>query len=125
MATKAQKKIGYTGGSEGLISGLGKFFLISGIVTSLAFFLISAWTDFTFTAFWGIAGLVTFVQGLILYALCIAFSDVIRILKKQNGINYSGTISEVVPEFAVACSDCDMLVDNTETSCPSCKAAFN
>lgn len=125
MATKNKLTTGYEGGKEGLLSAMATFFLIVGIAGSGACFTVSYWSDLDFTPFWVAMGIVVFVQGLFLYAVTGAGADILRLLKKQNGLPFGGQISEAEPICKFTCSECSTVVDDIFNLCPNCKAKFD
>ncbi|MBD3652352.1 hypothetical protein [Kangiella sp.] len=127
MATKVKKTIGHKGGLENLLSGLATLFLVIGIVGAITVLLLSVDFNGRFSLLGLILGLIPvigiLVHGLFLYALCSAGAEVLRLLKKQNGLPYGGNISGSDPIYEKFCSECGVRVGERD-DCPSCKATF-
>jgi hypothetical protein len=91
-----------TGGKEGQLEGLGTFFLVAGIVGA-AFGLwysgyvtkVESYDDWgdEFSAAWIYISLASLIQGIFFYILLTAGAEVLRLLKKLNGLPYGGEIS--------------------------------
>jgi hypothetical protein len=126
MATRVRKVIGYKGGSEGAVSGLGTFLMWSGVlgfVIAGVIFLASG-----FQAAFLILAVVSLFQGVAAGFLSDALADVIRLLKRQNGLSFGGGISEVKPVYGEVCSECGNDItgygDVTYRKCGKCGAIF-
>jgi hypothetical protein len=107
-ASRIRKVVGYAGGREGHLSSLGMMLRWLGIA-GFAFAVIASVADskkdgasVLYLAF-GISGL---VQGFIADRLCAGLADVIRLLKKQNGLQYGGEILTPLPVYIECCSAC-------------------
>lgn len=130
MAQRIKRIIGYAGGAESLLEGLGAFFFFIGIVGLIAAFVVSGFVTRTgWNHDWGEGGLsisyialgaVSFIQGIFFYILLNAGAEVIRLLKKQNGLNYGGEISQAEPIFELHCSNCDRPINEADPECHAC-----
>lgn len=139
MAKATKEQIGYTGGRESALSDLGAFFLWVGIIGFIAA-VISAgfatreelhesWAENGFSGLWITVGIVSLVQGIAANVFCKAFADILRLLKKQNGVPYGGEISTAKPLYVYTCSECGAdgppwVVDVKSDKCEKCGAAF-
>ncbi|MCO4320696.1 hypothetical protein [Aliidiomarina quisquiliarum] len=54
-----------------------------------------------------------------------AGADILRLLKKQNGLPFGGHIPKTEPICTFTCSECSATVYESSSSCPSCKAKFD
>jgi hypothetical protein len=124
MAKRIEKVIGYSGGKEGLIAGLGTFFLTIGIIGAIAAFFTSGlvtktewyhdWGQDGLSISWVAFGSLSLIQGIIIFILLNAGAEIIRLLKKQNGLKYGGKISEAKPILELHCSNCDSRLPPSE-----------
>jgi DNA-directed RNA polymerase subunit RPC12/RpoP len=75
-----------------------------------------------------IAAIVAFVQGAVLERLFKAGAEIIRLLKKFNGLKFSGQISQPTglldDALFYVCSACGASVASAETKCARCGAEF-
>jgi hypothetical protein len=104
----AEKPVTYYGGIEGNLSGWGKFILGTCIILGIVCFVVSGstgrgysadkWSVSVFSGFWISVGIGTIIQGIVLYLFLSALAEIIRLLKKSNGLPYSGQISIVYKE---------------------------
>ncbi|MBL7075078.1 hypothetical protein ISS37_07560 [candidate division KSB1 bacterium] len=109
MATIDKEITGYAGGKEGRMSGLATFFIIIGIIGLIACFILagfvtktsksSSWGENGLSPIWIALGIVCLIQGIALSIVLSAGAEVIRLLKKQNGLEYGGKISKPYPKF--------------------------
>jgi hypothetical protein len=64
------------------------------------------WGDNGLSGPWITVGLVSLIQGIAANVFCKAFADMIRLLKMQNDVHYSGEISPATPLYPLACAEC-------------------
>lgn len=93
-----QKRTTYRGGVEGRLEKTGDNFWAFGIC-GLVFGLFAALIlivegQITWAGVSCIAGIVAFVQGAVINTLFGAGAEIIRLLKKSNGVKFSGEISQ-------------------------------
>lgn len=134
MARKEKEFVGYSGGLETKMSVAGIFFLILGIIGLIISFIISGfvtktsvysdWGDDGLSAEWIGFGVVSLIQGIVLSVIFNAGGEIIRLLKKLNGLKFSGKISESTPVFLLKCSECGHVVDKYDKICPNCGKEF-
>jgi hypothetical protein len=99
----------YSGGIEGNLSGWAMFFLICSVILGVICFIAAgnapkkyssnSWGEDGFSGLWIGVGIGTVAQGIVLYLFLVALAEIIRLLKKQNGLSYSGKISEVYKQL--------------------------
>jgi hypothetical protein len=102
---------GYLGGCAGALGLIAAFFLM---VTG----------QITWAVVCGITAIVAFVQGSVIDLLFKAGAEIIRLLKKSNGLKFNGEISG--PTFVVSyvCSACGVVVPPIKTKCGGCGVEF-
>lgn len=120
MAKVIKKLIGYEGGREETLSGLGTFFLWISIIGSISAFVFSgfatrqdwrdSWADNGFASGWVTLGIVCLIQGIAANILCKAFADVVRLLKKQVNVPYGGELVTATPIYRFTCSECNTYI---------------
>jgi hypothetical protein len=126
MATRVKRIRDYEGGSEAALSGLGTFFLVVGVIGALLAFAFAGLNDRN-SSLWITAGVVGLVQGMMTNILCKGFAEIIRLLKKLNGIPFGGHISKATPLYENVCSECGTsLYDEflPAAKCPKCAVEF-
>lgn len=104
MATVIRKVEPSSGGKEGLLTGLGIFFLIIGILGAVAQVIAAVGTE---NPAWLLPALASFLWGLVVFAVLSAVGEIIRLLKKLNGLPYGGKISEPNAVYSTHCSICN------------------
>lgn len=134
MAKKIKKATGYSGGKEGQMSVLGMLFLVFGIIGFIVCFYVSgevtktyyghSWGDNGFSPIWIVFGVTCLVQGIGAFIILTAGAEIIRLLKKLNGLNYGGKISEPEIDVEFTCSDCGGVVAHDSRECRACEKKF-
>ncbi len=121
----------YAGGTEGHMSELAKVLLGFSIIGLIACVIISvsSWGD-GFSVLWIAVGVACLIQGIALFIILQAGAELIRLLKKLNGLNYGGSISEPKPVCIYKCTECGVPVQVTNfvrpyRICPKCNSAFD
>ena len=73
-----------------------------------------------------IIAFVTFVRGVVINTLFKAGAEIIRLLKKSNGLKFIGEISQPTAQQDTRryCSACGEFVYRSQTKCPGCGAEF-
>jgi len=93
-----EKKI-FVGGLEATVDGVAVFYLILSILLFVVCVGIAtgdeAKVEHT-SAIWIAAGVISVIQGITFWVVGKIFAEILRLLKKQNGVQYSGEISETV-----------------------------
>ena len=72
-----------------------------------------------------IGGIFLALNGVVANALLQSFSEVIRLLKKQNGMAYGGSISLAHPVYRYICSKCGRNQEHAVSRCWSCGESFD
>jgi len=114
---------------EALLEGVGGTYSQAGIVIG-GVALIAALV-FLCKAQYGQAGLLivigfaTIWQGFVFSVLFRAGAEVIRLLKKSNGLKFDGVISGTTIRHSYSCSICaEFVSDRTQFNCVRCGAKF-
>jgi hypothetical protein len=122
-------QVGYTGGLEDRLSSLGRVLRWIGIA-GIAFSVFAAVNysekDGTSVLYLAV-GIIGFLQAIIADAFCQGFAEVIRLLKKQNGLPYGGEIRLPMPVYPVSCPVCGFEGESLQvlSICPNCEATFD
>lgn len=138
MAKKVEvEKLVYSGGEESHLSYLGGFFIILGVTGLAVCFIISGyvtgtptstgWAENGLSPLWITIGVVGLIQGIALCVILNAGAEVIRLLKKLNGLKFSGEISEpeVETQIELQCSKCgNNDIYEVSTKCSKCGEEF-
>jgi len=134
MATINKELIGYYGGKEEQMSGLATFFLVVGIIGCIACIIVagsvtktssySDWGEHGVSPVWVVLGLACLIHGIALFIVLRGGAEIIRLLKKQNGLQYAGKISEPFPEYVYKCPACGITVDSDAVKCFGCGEKF-
>jgi len=122
MAEKIIEHIADAQGKEAQLTFLGRFFLVLGII---GLFVSIGVVIYSANFFWFAAGISGLVFGIIMHIALGAIAEIIRLLKLQAGLNYSGKISQ--PDFSMVykCSQCSGVVSGESTQCTNCGAFFD
>jgi hypothetical protein len=135
MAKLVRKETGYEGGIEDKMSTLAGIFLILNIATAVICIIVffSSLGDFSKMEQYRVISIVMAIacaiSGTALYIILEAGAEIVRLLKKQNGIRYSGDISQAnKPIYSYACSNCGAVFGtpyiNAIKQCHICKEAI-
>jgi DNA-directed RNA polymerase subunit RPC12/RpoP len=123
-----QKRTTYRGGIEDSLENTGGAFAVFGFLGLIAAFGLAANGEGSLAGACCIAAIVAFVQGALVHKLCKAGAEIIRLLKKSNGLKFSGQISQPTGLLEGAlfyvCSACGASVPPSETKCVVCGAEF-
>ena len=116
-----------TGTVEGKLEGGGTFYIfISFLVFAVCFvFAFSDEAKLTNTSFiWIGVGLGLAAQGIIFWILFKGAAEVIRLLKKLNGISYEGHISGNNQQREFTCTECGAATTEKAKYCSHCGVSF-
>jgi Flp pilus assembly protein TadB len=121
-----EKRTKRTGGVESLLQRYGLFFAVMSIIIFVLLIIFSlrviAQKAVLAALFIGI-GVAALIQGLMLKTLFDAGAEVIRLLKRLNGLPYAGSISETEGEGKTFfCTDCGEPVAIEQKFCTQCGA---
>jgi hypothetical protein len=125
MAELIKKRVAFEGGREETLSKTGSnllFFGLAGGAISAFIGMVSGQN----TAVCVIGGILIALNAIVVNALLQSFAEVIRLLKKQNGLEYGGSILPVTPFYEFACSECGSEQSDTPLEwCWKCKSTFD
>ena len=134
MAQKIMKVTHYEGGKEASMSAGGNFILFLGIVALISGIVaggfITADSEYDDWAENGldwtivILGFAAFIQSLLAWLILSGGAEIIRLLKKLNGLDFDGSIAEVAPVSREECSECGEPADAYQKRCQKCKKEF-
>lgn len=104
-----------SGGLESLFEAIGIFFIVAGVLLAMSLFFVI-----------GIIAIVPSLQitvfSFLLWLLLRFFAEVIRLLKRQAGMEYEGRISGKHEEEVIAsCSNCGAML-HSDVACDQCGA---
>jgi DNA-directed RNA polymerase subunit RPC12/RpoP len=98
------------------------------LVGLLVGFLVLVTGQTTWAVVCCIIAIVAFAQGCVVYTLFLAGAEIIRLLKKSNGLKFSGKISQPTGLLdgvvAYWCSACGAPVPPSGAKCAGCGAEF-
>ena len=120
MATLQKKQIGYAGGQEGALSSVGTTCRWMGFLVAMVSVIAAMGSSGSSGVVAGLCvvnGIIGLGLCLTIDAVCHGFADVIRILKKQNGLQYSGEILSPRPTYRMVCSECGSQDFSTTNPC--------
>jgi hypothetical protein len=116
------------GGIESQLDGIGVFFLIISIISFIGCLFLSR--DETvrqtgLSSIWVVLGIAGIAEGIIFWILFKAGAEIIRLLKKLNGLHYGGSISETI-DYGTEnkCTECGALVAPEAKFCTQCGVSF-
>ena len=116
MARRIELERRSTGGLEASLDFAAVALLVAGITVAGVFLI---W--WRFDGVLPATGLL--VNAALSWLLLRSVAEIIRLLKHQNGLPYSGKISAAGESSLYFCSDCDALL-HSETRCDSCGATI-
>jgi hypothetical protein len=121
---KIQERKERTGGIESKLDGVAVFYLVLSILALIVCLVMSqdeVIKKIGFSSFLIAIGIGATVQGIVFWILFRADAEVVRLLKKLNGLPYAGSISETVGETAsYVCTDCGAQVSVIDKVCTQC-----
>ncbi len=117
MATRTRKVVGYGGGLESSASGLGSFMLGVGIAALLVSMIVAS-NSYSARGLWIALGIAGFLGGIVWFVVFRAVAEIVRLLKRLNGLTYAGTISQARPIEATVCSECGGRLYDWRSSAP-------
>lgn len=117
-----------TGGIENQLDGVGIFYLIISIIGLIACIILSQDETIKQTglsSLWIGLAIGVIAQGIIFWILFKAGAEVIRLLKKLNGLPYGGVISETYGSGTqYTCTECGTPVAPNAKFCTNCGVSF-
>jgi DNA-directed RNA polymerase subunit RPC12/RpoP len=108
-------------GLENTLEGAGIFMAWLGLLGGIGMIWAAVSTE---NLILGLLGAVAIVQGFVLCIVLEAFAEVLRLLKKSQGLPYSGYISEGGHLKDYRCSVCKHHILEDTPQCPGCGAKF-
>jgi DNA-directed RNA polymerase subunit RPC12/RpoP len=123
-----QRSTPYRGGLEESLENTGGGFAAFGFFLLLVALLLFLAGEGTWASVCFLSAVVVFVQGAMIYTLCKAGAEIIRLLKKSNGLKFSGKISQPTglldDALFYVCSACGASVHPAQMRCTGCGAEF-
>jgi DNA-directed RNA polymerase subunit RPC12/RpoP len=130
IVAQEQKRTTYKGGLEERLEHTGGGFQVFGILGLIAALLLLVDREFTWAAACCGFAVVAFMQGAVVITMCKLGAEIIRLLKKSNGLKYSGEISQPTDQLdevvSYECSACGAPVPmfRPHIKCVVCGAEF-
>jgi DNA-directed RNA polymerase subunit RPC12/RpoP len=127
-ATRIKRNLG--GGIEDSLEWVADVIFMIGMVGGLIIGVVSLMAASTNSAygsmmFYGIAlAVAVCFQSWIFNVFMKAAAEIIRLLKKSSGLEYSGQISQPTIEMSPVCSNCSISVTHEQKRCQCCGAFF-
>ena len=117
-------QISYSGGIEARLEGFGALFGILAIIGLPAALYYGNTSGYRMV--WAAAGISGLINGIGVWILFQGLANMIRLLKQQNNLPYSGKISAPKEEKTMpfTCPECGEGVLESATSCPECECEF-
>jgi hypothetical protein len=117
------------GGIESKLDSVAGILLLLSIIFLVAYIIFSLSHKYQDTGLSMILfgfGVVGLFQGIIAWVIFKAGADVIRLLKKLNGLPFAGVISATKPQNVTGyeCTECHAPVAPDATACPKCGTKF-
>lgn len=113
---------------ESRLETIGIFYLVISVVAGVVLIAFTASQSGNMSSYsYFLSGIAIGIalQGIIFWVLLKAGAEIIRLLKKQNGLPYEGEISTVYEEAPqVTCNACGTSVSPDAKYCSSCGAEF-
>jgi len=125
MAHLVKKQLGFRGGREGTLSLMGSLMLWLGLIGGIVTAFVGVVSRHVDTTACVISGIVIALNAIVANALLQGFAEVIRLLKKQDGMEYGGWIESAEPVHGYVCSKCGQSNDNDYLMCWNCKEIFD
>jgi hypothetical protein len=114
------------GGVENELNGVGIFYFIISIISFVILIVLAKDAAEGVKPLFIVAGVVCLIQGIILWILFRAGGEVIRLLKKLNGLPFGGTISGVSEERKIYnCTECGEPTILEAKYCTNCGVSFD
>ena len=121
MATKVKNIVSYEGGVEGSLSDLAGFLLFVGWAGLIPCIIVAFIKE---NYFWFAPGILVLIQGIAFSIILKGGAEIIRLLKKQNGLPYGGEIKSPSPITKHFCSECNSEVAEEAEMCKKCKQKY-
>jgi len=119
--------IGYYDGVERYLRFFGGASIFMGALALLGGLIMVvqlAYDTGRFPTFWAAVTFISFFELLAFATILYAFSDIVQLLKKQNGWHYDDTISGK-PRKGYKCSNCDAVVFTNYKKCAHCREGLD
>ena len=124
----SQQKQIRDGGIESQLDGVGIFYLVISIIGLIVCIVLSQDETIKQTglsSFWIGLGIGVIAQGIVFWILFKAGAEVIRLLKKLNGLPYGAVISETAGSgVEYTCTECGAPVAPMANYCTHCGVNF-
>jgi hypothetical protein len=105
MAELVKMRVELRGGREGTLSTIGSVLVYLGFAVGIVLAFVGMVSGQN-TAASVIGGIFLALNGVVANAILQSFAEVIRLLKKQIGMDYGGSISLAYPVYRYICSKC-------------------
>ncbi|MCC6962018.1 MAG: hypothetical protein IT585_02080 [candidate division Zixibacteria bacterium] len=126
----------YARGSESYLDQARGLVLVIAVVAAVASLIVSGmvtkdseyddWAEEGLSPTWVAVGVGAFIQGWIVSVLLRAGADIVRLLKKQNGLEFSGDINRMLQSDVYSCSECgESFNESYFGECPRCKSKLD
>jgi hypothetical protein len=117
-----------TGGVETSLEGVGTLYMVASIIALVGCVVLSG-QDSTqklgLSPFLIGIGIAAAIQGYVFRTLFKAAGEIIRLLKRSNGLPYAGSLSQSEGEGdAFVCTDCGEPIAKRDKYCTQCGATF-
>lgn len=116
-----REKVYRSGGTESSLDKLALFFLIISVIAVIVCFGVAAVTDSGMVLLPGLASL---IMGVSAYVILGGAAEIIRLLKRQIGLPYSGIITRPDKGLEYLCSECNCTFLSYADRCPRCLSEF-
>lgn len=115
-----------SGGVESSLESVGIFYFILSIFGLIACMILSNQEEtkrIGLSSLWIGIGIAAIAQGIIFSIIFRAGAEIVRLLKRLNGLPYAGSISETTGETkSYLCSDCGAQASVVDKVCTQCGA---
>lgn len=125
---KLVKETTYSGGVEEQLDIAGGIFLALGLIGGVVALVVALNSHNDEkggqAGFLAVVGFAAIVQGFVMWVLFRAGAEIIRLLKKSNGLKFTGKITQPVTHHSYKCSLCGEANTADSKRCWSCGAEF-
>ncbi|HZV35179.1 MAG TPA: hypothetical protein VFB72_11455, partial [Verrucomicrobiae bacterium] len=124
MFTQRKRIVVTAGGRESLLQIIGGVIAFIAVAGGLVLGGAGAMAE-VFNVAEFVSGGALVLSGLLTYAICAGLAEIIRLLKKQNGLDYGGVIADArILRTYYQCGRCGTTVDMVVEKCPRCDCVF-